>query len=383
MGPVGSDGKPIGFTCTDVGGNALLVWNASQITSDLTINGTFNTLNYYPGTFFVNSTFKSNGPVGFIGGKVTINGSIIASSVLIAGASSTESELDTTLLAPAPNRITPSTTARVIVGATGKINATNGNLVIAGASIQNNGELTAKKGSAILKTGSKLDIGWTDVNWIDGVHGTEVHSLINGGTITAADAVLEAHRAVNNNPNTNNKKIAVSNSITFITGFPGMAGITGSLGIVNGLGELYAAKVTISPYYQTAGGGTPQDRTFLMKNAADRTQLNDDIGGVSHPTQDNTPTSTTAVVNDSTPRAGVSAPTIVIPQLTPSVTYLNATSKPVVPMLAVAKQGSEQVRGSDTQPANQTKKARAKAKPVLMRGAFFDSKISAVVSSHP
>ena len=80
---------------------------------------------------------------------------------------------------------------------------------------------------------------------------------------------------------------------------------------------------------------------------------------------------------------------IVVPQLAPSLTNLNAnltqmnaTSKGA-PALASLGDNSEQVRGDGTEPKTKKPKPRGKAKPVLVRGSFFNSKISAVLSPNP
>ena len=83
--PVDVNGNPVGFTCQDVGGSALLVWNASQQTGNISITGGIRTVNFSPGPFTVGGTFVSNGPLAFVGNGVTINGSVMGSSVLIAG----------------------------------------------------------------------------------------------------------------------------------------------------------------------------------------------------------------------------------------------------------------------------------------------------------
>jgi hypothetical protein len=60
---------------------------------------------------------------------------------------------------------------------------------------------------------------------------------------------------------------------------------------------------------------------------------------------------------------------------------MNATSKGTP--LALAGGNSEQVRGDGTQLTAKKPKSRSKAKPVLIRGSFFQSKISATISSNP
>jgi hypothetical protein len=53
-------------------------------------------------------------------------------------------------------------------------------------------------------------------------------------------------------------------------------------------------------------------------------------------------------------------------------------------MLVASKREPEQVRGDTSKPSTSAKpKARTKAKPVLVRGAFFNSKISATVAHNP
>jgi hypothetical protein len=122
-----------------------------------------------------------------------------------------------------------------------------------------------------------------------------------------------------------------------------------------------------------------------MSDPAQRQQLVTDIGGgqVFVPQQDNTPTTTTAPVIDAGKTFTVTS-NLVIPQLAPSMTHLNATSQAMKPTLVASNGTSEQVRGDDgTKPAAQKPKPRVKSKPVLVRGAFFDSKISAAITSNP
>lgn len=388
VGPVGSNGQPIGFTCTDVGGSALLVWNAAQLTGTINVTGGIKTVNLYPGSFSVDGIFKSDGSLAFIGGGIVVSGSITGSNVLIAGINSNATEVTNTLLGGS-GRITSSSLASLTIVASGKVSATSGNVTVAGSQIANSGQLTAKAGTVALKTGSKMDVGWTDAIWLEGVHvnSKNNHSIRNDGTITATNAVLEAHRASNAvTPINNAGTISVKDTIKFVAGLGGNGGGTGSFGIFNAsTGKLYAAKVIISPYEAPPPAGTGADRTFTISDSAQRQQLVTDIGGgqVFVPQQDNTPTTTTAPVIDAGRTFTVTS-NLVIPQLAPSMTHLNATSQAMKPTLVASNGASERVRGDDGVKADEKKsKPRAKAKPVLVRGAFFDSKISAAITSNP
>jgi hypothetical protein len=419
IGPVDSSGNPVDFSCTDVGGSALLVWNASDLSSAVSVSGGIKTVNFYPGDFTVSGVFDSDGAIAFIGGGITVSGRISGASVLIAGAGTTSTDVSNTLLGPAPARIVSDTLLPVVVDQTGKITATSGNVVIAGQNIQNFGEVTAAKGSAILKTGTKLDIGWDDVTWVEGKQSIfNDLSIANRGSITASEIVLEAQRFAGNTSIFNSGTLTGTKSITFVTGTPGDRNPDGSyqpetFGIVNEqTGQLVSASIVITPYFQADPGGAPKARVFDTKQEVQRTQVQTDLGtGTVLPNQDNTPTGASAPVIDSTQTFTVTG-NIVVPQLAPSLTnlnttpitqrnatpiaqanatpmpglnatgftHLNATSKGAT--LASVNDGSEQLRGEGAQPRTVKPKARAKAKPVLVRGAFFDSKISAVITSN-
>jgi hypothetical protein len=393
LGPVDAGGVPIGFTCEDVGGSALLVWNAAQMNSNINITGGIRAVSFYPGAFSMDGTFTSTGPLAFIGGSITVNGSITGTSVLIAGANATSNDVKTTLLGPG-GLITSNSMAAVTIENTGRVTATTGNVVIAGSTVTNAGQIRASNGSAILKAGTTLDIGWNDVNWIAGIK-TRASSgpiVFNSGTVTAKAIILEAHRSGSLIISVANQgTLTASESVTLVSGSPGTAAgsslVPNTFGIFN-TGKIFTAKVTVSPYFTAAPGGSPTDRTFTVNDPADRQQLQTDIGGtVLVPTQDNTPTSATSPVGDSGNSFTVTS-NIVVPQLSPSLstlnaTLVNATSKGAAPSLAVASNDSERVRGDGTQAKVTKPKARPKAKPVLIRGAFFDSKISAKITSNP
>lgn len=389
MGPVGSDGKPLGFTCTDVGGNALLVWNASQLTSDISVTGQIKTVNFYPGNFSVNGKFTSDGSLAFVGGLITINGSITASSVLLAGVSTSEAEISSTLLGPAPSRLVSASTSRITINPSAKITATSDNVIIAGRFVSNAGMIEASKGKVVATTGTRLDIGWHDIIWMEGAYdGSSAtdYRIRNTGSIKATNIELEAQRSGNFTTISNLGKLDATDSITLVTGRPaidrGDGTFAGSSFGVTNLGKIAAAKITISPFYPAVPGGTPKDRTFILSDAAQRQEARTYLGGAVDLIHDNTPTSAVAPVIDVGNTFTVTS-SIVVPQLTPSMSHLNATSGAVAPVLVVAKAGTEQVRGENAKPAAPKPKPRSKAKPVLVRGAFFDSKISAVLSSNP
>jgi hypothetical protein len=390
MGPVGPDGQPIGFTCENVGNNALLVWNASQLTGNITIKGNFNTVSYFPGAFSVNGTVTSSGNVAFIGGSISINGSITAASVLLAGLSTSAAEIKTTLLG-APERITSGTTSDVIIGQTGKVQATKGNIVMAGTLVSNSGNLSAKKGSVSATTGTRLDVGWQDVMWLEGTHtSSETHHIQNTGKITAANIKLEARRASNLNSIINTGTLSASQNVTFITGLAGIPNLDGTLkpntfGIRNKDGTIRAETVTISQYYPAVSGGEPTPRTFNLKTSpADREQLKLDISGgnIFGPSEDNTPANPNAAVSDSfRPTSAGSISTtanVVVPQLAASMTHMNANTR-AEPKTVASATSKELVRGDSGNKAAAKPSARVKAKPVLLRGAFFNSKISATL----
>jgi hypothetical protein len=385
IGPVDSSGVPIGFTCEDVGGSALLVWNAAQLSSNITINGRTPVVNFYPGSFSVSGTFRSDGALAFIGGRISITGSVTGSSILIAGVATSETELKGTLLGPAPSRLVGSTTSPVRIEATGNVKATTGDLVIAGASIVAAGKLSAPKGTAILKAGTKLDIGWDGATWIEGVR-TGVKGPAIGvtatGSINAANIVLEAHRStVSTYSIHNDGVIYTKGNVTFVTGLPGQLLPGGtyadrSFGISNN-SKITAATITISPYFEAAPGGSPTDGTFDTTSAANSPMLHSAVGdGFIHPTPDSLLPTKTASVIDST-RAGSSS--VIVPQLAASMSHLNATQRTPVTTLA-ATTTNDQLRGEGKPTAKPGSKPRAKAKPVLVRGAFFGTKISATIT---
>lgn len=389
IGPIDINGTPIGFTCEDVGGHALLVWNASQLNSNITITGGITALNFYPGTFNVDGTFTSDGPIGFIGGRITVNGSITGSSVLIAGAPSSPTELKSTLLAPTQTKLTANTTNVVFIGATGKVTATTGDVVIAGTSISQVGEVSAVNGTARLTVGTKLDIGWTDVTWLAGLKTDSAGPFIrNQGIITAKNIHLEAHREPGAFAITNRKTLDATDTITFVTGEPGARNPDGTyqpqtFGVQNNGGTITATKITISAYSPPARlGDKPGSHTFTGK-PSDTAQLQSDINGtVIFRQTDNTPTGPASPVIASTRGSGAFTPTstIVIPQLAASMSHMNATQQPVVTTLATTST-SDQVRGNGKPAVTANSKPRPKAKPVLVRGAFFGTKISATLSS--
>ena len=387
MGPIGNDGAPVGFSCTDVGGNALLVWNAAQLSSDISVSGNIKTVNFYPGNFSIDGNFTSDGALAFIGGGITVNGSVTAASVLLAGVSSTEGEIGTTLLSPA-GRIVGTATSRVNISPSGKITATTGNAIIAGKFVANSGQISAQQGTVTVKTGTKLDIGWSDIVWLEGAYNgfsATDYRIRNNGSITATNIVLEAHRVANVTTIANNGKLSATDSITFVTGLPAVARGDGtfapsSFGITNS-GNICAAKITLSPFYPATPGGQPTDRTFITKNAAQLQDIRLYLGGRVGTVLGNTPAGATAVVNDTTSTAGTAAPAaIVIPQLAVSLTHMNSTSSANAPIALAKTTSTETVRGSTTKPASAAK-PRVKAKPVLVRGAFFNTKISATIAA--
>lgn len=389
IGPVGSDGKPMGFTCSDVGGSALLVWNAGLLSSNVAVTGGIKAVHFYPGSMSVDGTFTSNGSLGFIGGSIAISGSIIAPNIVPAGVNSTSTDVGSTLLGPPPSRLVATSTARVTVRSTGKVKATSGNAVIAGSTVTNDGQISAPSGTVMVKTGSKLDIGWTDVTWLEGVFSRTTENPINNtGSISASDIVLEARRRSNATTINNSGTLTASHTITLITGYPGASFgdgtyVHGSFGIASGTGKLITPTVVIGPYFVAPPGGSPQDRVFNLKSAADRAQLDADIGGTSHPTQDDTPAGSTAVINTSTPAGTTTSPTfqptLVIPPLTASLTHMNSTSVTKSPMVIAKNETTETLRG-ESKKAAPPQKPRVKARPVLVRGVFFDSKISANIT---
>ena len=393
IGPIDVNGSPIGFTCENVGSSALLVWNASQLTGNINVTGRTPVLSYYAGDFSIDGTFTSNGPLGFIGGAITVNGSITGSSVLLAGAASTPAELKTTLLGTA-GRITSSKTGNVTTSSSAKVVATSRNIVIAGNLFSNDGNLTARNGEVRVTTGSKLDIGWDNTLWIEGNHSLSSvhdHTIVNNGTITAKLITLEAHRDSNLVTIINNGRLTTigkTGTVTFITGFPGTLLPDGTyrnntFGIRNSSGTISAAKVTISNYYQAAPGADTK-RDFDLSDAIQRAELKKAINGGSifGPSADNTPTNPTTPVIDSTRNSGAFTPTssIVVPQLAASMSHMNATQQPVGKTLAVTST-SDPVRGAGKPATTTSSKPRPKAKPVLVRGAFFGTKISATLSS--
>ncbi|MBL9118105.1 MAG: hypothetical protein JNJ83_24070 [Verrucomicrobiaceae bacterium] len=395
IGPVGVDGKPIGFTCTDVGGNALLVWNASRLTGNIEVQGQFKTVNFFGGSFSIDGTFTSNGPIAFIGGQIAVSGEISGTDVLIAGTATTEDGIKSSLLGPG-GRILADSTARVVINKGATVTAKGGNVVIVGASFLNEGKVSANSGTVAVKTGSRLDVGWRDANWLDGTHNPnrvgQFRAINNTGTIQGKDVLLEARRDVGDFDsivNGSGGKIIASTSVTFVTGEPGKLQPNGeyikrSFGINNATGKLFSPKVVISPYYQAGVGGASQDREFATGSEADRSWLMHAVGGVSGPTQDNTPAGATSVINDTiTPTSRVAATTaIVIPQIAPSVSHMNSTTNNRT-AIAVASNSQDTVRGgSGTNTTVASKKPRVKAKPVLVRGAFFSSKISAKITAN-
>jgi hypothetical protein len=401
IGPIDVSGNPIGFTCEDVGGSALLIWNASQLNSNITINGGTRAVNFFPGNFTVSANFTSDGPLAFIGGGIAVTGSITGSSVLLIAAPATEAGIKSTLLGAPPSNFTAANATFVQIGSTGKVSASSGNLIVAGKTISNLGKLSAPMGTVAMTVGTKLDVGWTEVRWVEGAY-TGVAGgpvIINFGTVKGANVILEAQRTNSSDAAiTNRGTIASKGDITLITGRPGLeAGggvyIPSTFG-VNNIGVLQAARITFTAYGTAPPGGQPTSRTFDLQNAADRSQLQQDIGGsILDPSTDNTPSSASAPIIDAGNSFTVTS-NILVPQLAPSLTNLNAsatrasatvaqmnaTSTGATSALASARSDQEQVRGDGTQPKVTKPKARAKAKPVLVRGAFFDTKISAVLS---
>ena len=392
VGPIGPDGHPLGFTCADVGGNALLIWNASSIGGNISVNGTFKTLNLHVGALSIDGSFTSSGPVGFVGGSISVIGRIKAPDVLIVGATSTENEVKGTLLG-ASGRVQSRSTGPVSIEAGATVTATTGNLVVAGSSILNDGKLNAPHGTASLTTGSELDIGWTDTAWTAGEHNPnrigENRAVNNTGTITAQNVILEAHRStVDVISITNGGTVTGTETITFITGRAGRALPSGeyerrSFGIDNGAGKIFSPKVTITQYYKAQPGGQPELRDFQTEDDTDLFWLNHAVGGTSASTTNNTPGSSTSVVNTSTApgSAPLTTANLVIPQLAVSVTHMNSTSAVRAP-IAVASSSSDVVRGVAPSAATAAnKKPRVKAKPVLVRGSFFNSKISGKITA--
>lgn len=391
IGPIGSNGQPIEFTCEDVGGRALLVWNSSQSASTINITGGIKAVSFFPTDFTLDGTITSSGTLALIGGGagggLFINGSVIAPVLLIAAVDASLSDVKTEFLGPG-GTLTSMTSSMVYFGATSKVKAKSGNLVVVGSNITNDGgELNARNGSAIMKTGTKLSFSWDQATWLEGTTGVDDHSIVNNGKITAGTIHLEVQRTATSDFSIiNTGTLSATHNITFVTGTPGQAGSTGvysplSFGIDNTGGQVIAAKVTISPYYKTTPGGTPQDRTFNVgSSTVDRASLQTDIAGsVFDPTQDNTPAGTTSVINNTfTPTA--SAPVLVIPQLAVSMSHMNATATKA-PITLAKNDSTETIRGGGNQPAEPEQKPRVKAKPVLVRGAFFDSKISAKLTA--
>ena len=360
------------------------------MTSKITIGGGIRTLNFYPGDFSIDGKFKSDGPLAFIGGGITVNGSVTAASVLLAGSSSSVPELKSTLLGS--GRLTTSNTSNLVVRTKGKVTATSGNVVMAGRSIFNSGQIRATKGDAVLKTGSQLDVGWNDVSWLAGLSSSSVnHNITNDvtGRISARNITLEARRLRGgiNNSITNNGILSAADTITLITGKPGTVDGAGTyaqrtFGIENN-GTIAAATVVISPYFIAGPGGVPTDRSFTVEELPQSQELQSlAVGGkVIVPQPEQTPTDNASAVIDST-RGGNLTPatSIVIPQLAASLSQMNAMQQPKVNTLSVSST-SDQLRGEGKPTANTKNKPRPKAKPVLVRGAFFGTKISATITS--
>ncbi len=379
IGPIDRGGKPIGFSCEDVGGSALLVWNAASLSSNVTVTGRVTTLNFFPGDFSIDGSFKSAGDVGFIGAGLTINGRISGANVLIFGAASSPAEIKSTLLTPG-GRLTSNTLAPVIINNTGKVTAT-GNITIGGSYIQQGGQLTATNGTVALRAGTKLDTGLTDVVWKEGAHTSSrnKHSIRNDGTITASSIEIEAHRIGDTGtPMTNAGKLIATNTVTFISGLGGNGGGSGTYGVLNTeTGLIKAADVTIRPFYAPPPTGTGEERTFHLKDLSERTELQALLGGqIFGPQQDlGTSVGTSSAVIDST-----TTTSIVIPQFAASLSQMNATQQPKVNNLAVSNT-SDRLRGGGKPAAPTSNKPRPKAKPVLVRGAFFGAKISATITA--
>ena len=211
---------------------------------------------------------------------------------------------------------------------------------------------------------------------------------MNNGLITAQDVYLEAQRDSRASI-VNAGTIRSDTSITLVTGLPGAAAPTGppsagTFGVENTGGVMVAATITVRPYYPASSGGKPIDGIFDTKDPALRAQLEGDFKGgrIFGPTGDNTPTSAAAPVTNSA-NTFTTTSSIVIPQLAPSMTHLNATSQALKPTLVATNGAAEQVRGADAQPTISKPKPRVKAKPVLLRGAFFGSKINASITANP
>ncbi len=389
LGPVATNGEPIGFSCQDVGGNALLVWNASEFSGAINITGGIRTVSFSPNGLTLNGTINSNGSLALLGGSgLTINGTIRSPTILIATADTTEAEIKAALLAGLPQQLVASSSSDVSVGPTGKITATTGNLTIGGNKVSNEGSLTASSGTVSIVTGTLLSLGWDDATWLDGQSGLDDHEIGNSGQIVARDIRLEAQRVAFDSIRNEGGTLSASHTITLVTGTPGVESLgtyqAGTFGISNTGGTMRAGTAIVVTHYFTPSSSQPSQRIFNPKDAAQRAQLQSDFRGgeILEGAQDNTPTSTSAPVINSSNTFTVTG-NIVIPQLSASMTHLNATSNAVTPTLAMAKTGSEQVRGDRSQAAAPKPKARVKAKPVLVRGAFFDSKISSVLTPNP
>lgn len=390
IGPIDAGGNPIGFTCEDVGGSALLVWNASQTSDSFQVTSSMKTVNFFPSDFSFDGTFTSKGPLAFVGGGlggIVINGSISAPSVVIAAVDTTETDVRHSLLAG--QRLTATSSGPVIIASPGSVTATSGNAVIAAGYFWSNGSISAPNGTASITVGSSLGVGWGDVLWNDGYHlSPDQHDIVNdGGTIRANKIVLEAHRRDHVDSIYNAGTLSAKQSITFITGYPGAAAPgfqpqPETFGVANPGGQIYAAKVTITHYYPPASGITPTDRTFDTTKVSGRMALQTDVNGqVFGPTQDVTPNTTTAVLSGTLSPA-TSRSNLVIPQLAASLTHMNANTRSITPVIA-STSTTETTRGSTSKTKPATAKPRVKAKPVLLRGAFFDSKISAKLTSNP
>ena len=391
IGPLGSNGQPLGFTCSDVGGNALLVWNATQLTGTLSVSGGIKTLNLMPSDFVVAGTFTSDGPVAFIGnGAITVTGSVTGTSVLLASLGASQADVSGTLLGTPSSPLTSSVPGTVRIESGAKVTATSGNAVVVGSIVVNAGTLSAANGTAVLKTGTKLEVTWDDVTWLDGIHATgQRHSVGNVGVIKATNVILEAHRGASTTTSIfNGGKIIAKDTVTLVTGHPGSVGGTGnyspgSFGISNLGGTIRSVKVVISPYYVAPPGGTVTNRTLNTSNAIERTELSSLFGGQFFAQSQNTPPGgATAVVNTTT--SGTAQPTtanLVIPQLAVSVTHMNSTSAARAPIAVASNNSSEVVRGAAPATSTVSKKPRVKAKPILLRGSFFNSKISAKITA--
>jgi filamentous hemagglutinin family protein len=159
----------------------------------------------------------------------------------------------------------------------GKISSTGGNVLLAGYTVKNSGELSAANGRVGLAAGSRIDV-LTDVSWLGGAYavslGERGNNITNEGRILAAVAELRAHNgniyalAGNNTGLIQATGVRTEGGRVILTATGGTVQSTGAItatragasGVVNG-GDIEIAAVSIENYGGTqnvsgATGGT-------------------------------------------------------------------------------------------------------------------------------